>query len=111
MTPRAFVGLFVGLLCCLAPDSARADSGRPVPVRVGNHADFGRVVFELPARLEYSLTQQGQRVLVQFVGDVTIGTAPYLPRNVLGMTGGEAKRSWSWRRARPCAPGGLATAS
>ena len=88
MSKDAAVWLFAGLLCCLVPVAAYADSGAPVPVHVGTHPGYGRVVFNLPERLDYSLTQQGQHVLVRFTGDVTIGSAPSVPHNVLGLTGG-----------------------
>jgi hypothetical protein len=88
MRPGTRVWLVAGLLSCLAPVAAHADSGPPVPVRVGSHPGYGRVMFYLPARVDYRLTQQDQRVLVQFTGDVTIGAARSLPHNVLGLTGG-----------------------
>jgi hypothetical protein len=59
-----------------------------VAVRVGSHAGYGRIVFHLPGRLEFGVTQQGQRVTVQFVGDVTIGPARHMPHNVLRFSGG-----------------------
>jgi hypothetical protein len=59
-----------------------------VPVHIGTHPGYGRVVLDLPERLDYRLTQQGQHVQVQFTGDVTIGAAPSMPHNVLGLTGG-----------------------
>ena len=70
---------------------ALADPGAPVPVRVGNHPGFGRVVFDLPARLDYHVTQQGDHVVVEFTGDVTIGSVPAMPTNVLAITGGASK--------------------
>ncbi|HXA22834.1 MAG TPA: hypothetical protein VNW90_11065 [Acetobacteraceae bacterium] len=88
MRQGARVGLVAALLSCLTPLGVHADSGPPVPVHVGNHPGYGRVVFELPERLDYHLTQQGQHVLVRFTGDVTIGSAPSIPHNVLGVTGG-----------------------
>ena len=60
-------------------------------VRVGNHPGYGRVVFDLPARLDYHVTQQGQHVVVEFAGSVTIGSSAALPQNVLGITGGAGK--------------------
>jgi hypothetical protein len=88
MRKDASAWLFAVLLCCMAPVAANADSVTPVPVHVGNHPGYGRVVFDLPERLDYHLTQQGQHVLVQFTGNVTIGSAPSIPHNVLGVTGG-----------------------
>jgi hypothetical protein len=71
--------------------SLLADSVVPVPVRVGSHEGYGRVVFDLPKHTEYQVTQQGQHVVVQFIGGVTIGAAAGVPHNVLGVTGGEGQ--------------------
>ena len=59
-----------------------------MPVRVGSHQGYGRIVFDLPSPIDYSVTQQGERVLVQFTGDVKIGAAHGVPRNVVGINGG-----------------------
>ena len=71
--------------------SVLADSGPPVPVRVGSHDGYGRVVFDLPTRTDYQITQQGQQVVVRFTGDMTIGSAAGVPHNVLGITGGASQ--------------------
>lgn len=70
---------------------AWADNAPNVPVRVGSHDGFGRVVFDLPSQTDYHISQQGQRVVVLFTGDVTIGAAPRPPRNVIGITGGSGQ--------------------
>ena len=59
-----------------------------MPVRVGTHPGYGRIVFDLSEPIEYRLTRQDQHVVVQFVGDVTIGSAPGMPHNLVGFTGG-----------------------
>ncbi|HEX3402668.1 MAG TPA: hypothetical protein VHT74_20330 [Acetobacteraceae bacterium] len=87
MTRCGAVGLAI-VLACGPPVAARADSEPPVPVRSGSHEGYGRIVFDMPSRTEYRLTQQGQRVVIQFVGDMTIGSATGVPRNVVGLTGG-----------------------
>jgi len=87
MTRRARALLFAALLALVPCAGARAD-GAPVPVRVGTHPGYGRVVFDLSGPLEYRLTRQGEHVVVQFVGNVTIGSAPGMPHNVVGFTGG-----------------------
>jgi hypothetical protein len=79
------------LLGCLPLASAFADSLPPVPVRVGNHEGYSRVVFNLPSRTDYHVTQEGQHVVVQFAGDVMIGAANGVPRNVLTVTGGAGR--------------------
>jgi hypothetical protein len=87
MRQHARVCLVAILLAWLAPVAAHADGGAAVPVHVGTHPGYGRVVFDLPERLDFHLTQQGQQVQVQFTGNVTIGAAPAMPHNVLGLTG------------------------
>ena len=68
--------------------AALADAGPTVPVRVGNHEGFSRVVFNLPSRADYQITQQGDHVVVHFPADVSIGAANAIPRNVLAISGG-----------------------
>jgi len=75
-------------LCWLSATAAFADGGASALVRVGNHPGYGRVVFNVPGRTDYSVSQQGQHVLIKFAGDVTIGATPAVPHNVLGLTGG-----------------------
>ena len=91
MRPRAATWPLAALLGVLPLASAFADSLPPVPVRVGNHEGYSRVVFDLPSRTDYHVTQQGQHVVVQFAGDVTIGAANGVPRNVLTVTGGAGR--------------------
>ncbi len=60
-------------------------------MRVGSHDGYGRVVFDLPTRTDYQITQQGQQVVVRFTGDMTIGSAAGVPHNVLGISGGPSQ--------------------
>jgi hypothetical protein len=79
--------LLVGLLI-LPPVAAFADSKQDVPVHIGTHEGYGRVVFYLPPGTDYNLTQQGQHVVVHFAGDLTVGASQGVPRNVVSITGG-----------------------
>jgi hypothetical protein len=85
---RVQAWLFAALLSCLPLVAIHAEGVVSVPVRVGSHPGYGRVVFDLPARSEYSLTQQGQHVVVQFTGAMTIGSSTVVQHNVLAVTGG-----------------------
>ena len=91
MRLRAATWPLAALLGALPLASAFADSLPPVPVRVGNHEGYSRVVFNLPSRTDYHVTQEGQHVVVQFAGDVMIGAANGVPRNVLTVTGGAGR--------------------
>jgi hypothetical protein len=53
-------------------------------VRTGNHADFGRVVFDLPLGASASAVQDGARVLVRLDGSEKLLFGPS-PRNVRAM--------------------------
>lgn len=86
---RFILGAIV--LCCLPLAGAAAKDGPSVLVRVGNHPGYGRVVFDLPARTNYQLTQQGEHVSLQFTGDLTVGSSTVVPHNVLGVTGGASQ--------------------
>ena len=79
------------LLTVLPFASTFADSLPPVPVRVGNHEGYSRVAFNLPSRIDYHVTRDGQSVVVQFATDVMIGAANGVPRNVLSVTGGAGR--------------------
>lgn len=89
--PASGVTLLAALLSCLLVGTALADSPPTVPLRVGNHPGFGRVVFDLPTHADFQVTQQGQHVAIQFGGNVTIGSAPGTPHNVLSITGGNGR--------------------
>jgi hypothetical protein len=90
--PRSHAWPLAVLLACLLPlATASANSDTSVPVRIGSHQGYGRIVFDLPSPIDYRVTQQGQRVLVQFTGDVTIGAARGVPRNVVSISGGAAQ--------------------
>ena len=53
MRQHARVCLVAILLACLAPVAAHADGGAALPVHVGTHPGYGRVVFDLPERLDF----------------------------------------------------------
>jgi hypothetical protein len=79
---------WVSALALLLPAGVLAD-GSSVVVRVGSHDGYGRVAFALPPRTEYQLTQQDQHVVIQFSGDLKIGPANAIPRNVVAIKSGE----------------------
>jgi hypothetical protein len=90
--PRSHAWPLAVLLACLLPlATVSANGDTSVPVRIGSHQGYGRIVFDLPSRIDYSVTQDGQRVLVKFIGDVTIGEARGVPRNVVSINGGAAQ--------------------
>jgi hypothetical protein len=88
MRSRCLAGSLAVFLTALPPAAAFADGGPTVAVRVGIHEGYSRVAFNLPSRIDYHVAQQGQHVVVQFAGNVTIGAANAVPRNVLAITGG-----------------------
>ena len=91
--PRKIASTAVLLLAwglCTAPAEAQAPAPAPaneaVAVRTGNHADFGRIVFDAPPRARYRLTREGNQVTVTFADDVTLGRPGKDPRNVSGLS-------------------------
>jgi hypothetical protein len=76
------------VMLTLLPVVAFADGKQDVAVHIGSHEGYGRVVFYLPPGTDYHLTQQGQRVVLQFAGDLTVGAPRGVPRNVVSITGG-----------------------
>lgn len=56
--------LLLALPLLLAGHGALADE--PVAVRAGSHPNFGRVVFDWPAAVGYSVAREGDRIVVSF---------------------------------------------
>ena len=108
MRLRAAVWPLAALLAALPLAAAFSDSLPPVPVRVGTHEGYSRVAFNLTSRTDYHVTQEGQRVVVQFAGDVVIGAANGVPRMCSLSRAAPARRKSSWRRERSFATGGSA---
>ena len=80
--------LLVAMLALLPVVSFADSKQQDVAVHIGSHDGYGRVVFYLPPGTDYHLTQQGQRVVLQFAGDLTVGAPRGVPRNVVSITGG-----------------------
>ncbi len=59
-----------------------------VGVRGGNHSSYGRLVFDFPSVVPYSVVRQGALVVVSFGDAAPIGTPALLPRNVTGFVAG-----------------------
>jgi hypothetical protein len=78
--------LLPALGLALAIQAARA--GEPVVVRAGSHPGFGRVVFEWPAAVAYSVAREGDRILLSFDRPgrfETEGAGRRLPRPVIAL--------------------------
>lgn len=83
--------LLLMLLGCLSRTPALAGDQPPVPVRLGTHQDFGRVVFDLSAKSDYRLTRDGQHVTIEFDKTGKIASAARGTRNVQSVVGGDGK--------------------
>ncbi len=79
-------GLVLLSLIALAP-AARGQEAPRVPMRIGSHPDFGRLVFDWPASTGYAVEEQEGRLLIRFAapGRVDLAAARRPPRNVLGV--------------------------
>jgi tetratricopeptide (TPR) repeat protein len=78
--------LLLALALALAATAARAEE--PVAVRAGSHPGFGRVVFEWPATVGYTVAREGDRVLLSFERPGrfdTEGVRRRLPRQVTSL--------------------------
>jgi hypothetical protein len=78
----------LAILLTFSTHAVSADNPAAVAVHVGNHESYGRIVFDLPPRTDYSVSQQGQHVVVTFVAGLAIGSPASVPRNVVGIVGG-----------------------
>ena len=76
--------VFCGMLLAAGAVTAHAHT-ISTPTRVGDHAGFGRVVFDLPADATYDTVTEGNRLLVVFQGAGPVEAAPRLPRNVVAL--------------------------
>jgi tetratricopeptide (TPR) repeat protein len=85
--------LLVWLLLLVPLSFAPAFGGdpTPVPVRVGTHQDYGRVVFDLPAKSDYHMTRDGQHVTIEFDKAGKIASPARGIRNVQSVVGGNGK--------------------
>lgn len=78
--------LLIALTLAIAASAAQAEE--PVAVRVGNHPGFGRVVFEWPAAVGYTVAREGDRILLSFERPgrfETEGISRRLPRTVTSL--------------------------
>ena len=61
---------------------ASAPDGTVVPVRTGSHPGYGRIVFDAPPKARYTLTRDGDTVVVRFPDDFRLDSQQSAPRNV-----------------------------
>lgn len=87
--PRSCCLPLIALSVCLPAATAFAADPQTVSVRVGTHPDFGRVVFDLPGKGGYRLTQDGDHITVKFDNASNVASAPRGTRNILSITGGD----------------------
>ena len=84
--------LFATMLCALAPAAWAADTAVTpvsVPVRIGEHDGFGRVVFDFPKPPAWRMERHGDEVTLSFAAeDQVIAPGGAVPRNVRAIAGG-----------------------
>ena len=85
-----------GLLCLMVLigfGGARAEQS--VPVRVGEHPGFGRIVFDFGEPVQVQIERDGTQVMLHIATTRPIGPVPGHPRNVQEITaaGGEVRLS------------------
>jgi hypothetical protein len=89
---RARAGFFRALapllltLCCAFPARWSALAQAPATIRVtaGAHPNYGRVVLNAPG-LPYTVSRDGDHLLIRFPDGATFGELPAAPRNVLAV--------------------------
>lgn len=82
---RAAALLLLGGL--LLARTGGAEEAPRVPLRVGSHADHGRLVFDFPSQVPYRVEQEEGRVAIRFDAParLDLSAARRPPRNVLGV--------------------------
>ena len=83
---RVIFALLIGLIAA-ASTPARADPGPIVAVRTESRPGFGRVAFDFPSRVRFSVAREGERVTIEFTSPLTVGSPAALPRNVSSLKG------------------------
>lgn len=87
--PRWRLGLLAVMMALPGPALASvpppAQAAPTAPIRTGNHSDFGRVVFDLPAGAKWSLDRAGERLTVRLSGAEPVAAGPP-PRNARTLT-------------------------
>lgn len=53
-----------------------------VPIRVGHHTGFGRIVFDVGPDVRYHLSRDGDKIVVRFPDGINFESAPAAPANV-----------------------------
>ncbi|MGH7121434.1 MAG: hypothetical protein ACREFP_20995 [Acetobacteraceae bacterium] len=92
-TPALGAGICSVLLLVVLFTAGAVAAQPPVDVRSGNHSGYGRLVFDFPAIVPYSVSRQGTLVEMSFATQQPIDAPAELPRNVAGFlaTPGEAR--------------------
>lgn len=72
----------------IQPPSQPAAAISNIAVHLGEHPDFGRVVFDVAAGTEFHVARQGERVVVSFGAHSSVADAIGHAHNVRAVTGG-----------------------
>ncbi|HEY6433210.1 MAG TPA: hypothetical protein VIZ17_14610, partial [Acetobacteraceae bacterium] len=68
------------MLVLIGLGGARAE--QPVPVRIGEHPGFGRIVFDFDSPVQVQMERDGTQVTFHVATTRPIGPIPGRPRNV-----------------------------
>ncbi len=77
------------LMVLIGFGGARAES--PVPVRVGEHPGFGRIVFDFGAPVQVQMERDGTQITLHLATTRPIGPVPGHPRNVQEITAADGE--------------------
>jgi hypothetical protein len=88
MVRPAIMASIPAILLAASPGHAQGDAGLEVPVRMGDHADFGRVVFDLPKGAAFDVAIEGDRALVVLRGAGDLAQPAGVPRNMVSLRTG-----------------------
>ena len=72
-----------------------APDGTVVPIRTGSHPGYGRIVFDAPEKARYTLTRDGDTVVVRFEDDFRLDIQQPSPRNVTRLITAAATATFS----------------
>src|SRR5689334_8816885 len=85
--------LLAAAFCLAAAENGQASPPEiAVAVRAENRAGFGRLSFNTPARARFSVTRDGDRVIIEFADPhLAVASPGEPPRNVVAASGGAGR--------------------
>lgn len=90
------IGVIAPALAAAKPATAERGAKHVVPVRVGKHEGFSRVVFDWPLAVDYGVRRKGRTVTIRFRRAARIDLTRLSPKASAILVGREVKEGPDW---------------